>query len=207
MDTLRQLLEVGNGEKLAHESDYYEALGRLVSSFADGEAGAHFLIRKLSGLSDERARVIFGGMRFSDLAERLRALAKTAAPDDFDLIDELLIRLGAIGDERHKIAHRSTSFSYEKGFSIHNVWVAKSLEHADNEKVELSRLKGLASDCNKVFLTFAMLSMKPEARSRAGLKLMELATPWLCTPPQLEKKKAKKRGAPRLAKRQRHPSP
>jgi hypothetical protein len=45
----------------------YEALGRFITSYAHAEASLHELSRKPTGLSDEKARVLFAGMRLSVL--------------------------------------------------------------------------------------------------------------------------------------------
>jgi len=47
------------------DTSHYEAVGRFVTTFATAEAAVHMLARKLSGLSDAKARIIFGGMRLT----------------------------------------------------------------------------------------------------------------------------------------------
>ncbi len=64
------------------EKEYYEAVGRLIIHYARAEAAAHVAVRRISNLSDRHARIIFGGMRFGDIAERLRKLASDTQPDN-----------------------------------------------------------------------------------------------------------------------------
>ncbi|HEX7563032.1 MAG TPA: hypothetical protein VF396_07220, partial [Bradyrhizobium sp.] len=54
------------------DTPHYEALGRFVTTFATAEAAVHLLARHLSGLSDEKARIIFGGMRLPDISDIIR---------------------------------------------------------------------------------------------------------------------------------------
>ena len=58
-DGLKRALGLAKGSDKTH----YEALGRFVASFANVEGIVHVLARKVSGLSDEKARILFGGMR------------------------------------------------------------------------------------------------------------------------------------------------
>jgi hypothetical protein len=45
----------------SNDKTHYEALGRFLASFANAEGVLHVIARKLSGLSDEKARILFGG--------------------------------------------------------------------------------------------------------------------------------------------------
>jgi hypothetical protein len=59
---------LGRGEDVS-----FEALGRFVTAYATAESGVHILARTLSGLADEKARIVFGGMRLTDAIDCIRA--------------------------------------------------------------------------------------------------------------------------------------
>src|SRR5690348_5317017 len=70
------------------EAAYFESLGRLVAAYAAAEASVHQLVRKLSSLSEEKARIIFAGMRLGDLSERIRGIIRLY-PDIIENSDEV----------------------------------------------------------------------------------------------------------------------
>jgi hypothetical protein len=84
------------------EAEYFESLGRFIASYASAEASIHELARFLSKLSEEKARVIFAGMRLGDLADRIRAMARADKIDPTvqTEIDTCLTQLDLIGDAR-----------------------------------------------------------------------------------------------------------
>jgi hypothetical protein len=46
------------GEMSREDTPYFAAVGRFIVEYAAAEAAAHLLARHLSGLSDEKARII-----------------------------------------------------------------------------------------------------------------------------------------------------
>src|ERR1035437_8868002 len=111
-DAVKALLE----PSISNDTPHFEAVGRFISSFASAEAAAHALARKLSGLSDKKARIIFGGMRLGDITDRIRGmmLADAIAENTYADIDSCLTQLNCIADQRHKLVHRSTMYLADK---------------------------------------------------------------------------------------------
>jgi hypothetical protein len=58
--------------EISSDTPHYEAVGRFVTSYANAESAVHLLARQLSGMSDEKARIVFGGMRLADLIDIIR---------------------------------------------------------------------------------------------------------------------------------------
>jgi len=94
------------------DTPHYEAIGRFVTTFATAEASVHVLARYLSGLSDEKARIIFGGMRLPDISDIIRQIGKidNLATEVWEAIDNCLTQVGLIAKRRHIIVHRSSYF-------------------------------------------------------------------------------------------------
>jgi hypothetical protein len=61
------VLEALDTPPIKEDTPQYEALVRFITSYVNAEAALHMLARKLSGMSDEKARAIFGSMRLSDI--------------------------------------------------------------------------------------------------------------------------------------------
>jgi hypothetical protein len=192
------------------EKEYYEAVGRLITSYAKAEAAAHLSVRKLSSLSDRHARIIFGGMRFSDIADRLRKLsAETQTKQVSADFDEIINQFNLIGLERDRIAHRSAEYDYELGLIITNELTAKSRERAEKHIFSLAQLKDMISDCNKIFFRF-LLPLIPEylERIEPGSKekhrafLMEMYEPWRYIPAGQQNEVRSARKARQRRKRQ-----
>jgi hypothetical protein len=71
------------------EDKFFAAFGRFIASYALAEAAFHIAARHFSGLPEGKARAILGGMRISDLIEKLRALiADEDASKLFDILIE-----------------------------------------------------------------------------------------------------------------------
>jgi hypothetical protein len=54
--------------RFAHEDEFYKHLGRFISTYATAEGSAAMVARLLSGMSEERARIVFGRMRRAPIA-------------------------------------------------------------------------------------------------------------------------------------------
>src|SRR5580704_12269480 len=91
----------------SNDRTHYEALGRFLASFANTEGILHAVARKLSGLSDEKARIVFAGMRLTDVTDRIRNFMqldkanKSKQLETFADIEECLLQLNHISGRRH----------------------------------------------------------------------------------------------------------
>ena len=63
-------------EIIKEDDKYYAAIGRFIVAYASAESTIHQIARKLSRLKENRARILFGGMRIGDITTRMRALLK-----------------------------------------------------------------------------------------------------------------------------------
>lgn len=80
------------------DKSHYEMLGRFIAAFAHAEGAVHLVARELSGLPGDRARILFGGMRLSDVVDRLRQFINLdeTNPETFAEIDDCLTQLTKI---------------------------------------------------------------------------------------------------------------
>lgn len=168
---------LGHLIKLLHpsEDDYYAAVGKLITSYAKAEAAANIFTRKLSGLSDESARFIFGGMRLADLTERLKNLAKYHNHESCEEIENILKQLDIIKSERNKIAHMEAEYKHSIGIELTNISTAKSLGNTSKEIFTIEHLSQMESDCIIIYFRFYMLT-------HGELELSEEIINWLRSP-------------------------
>jgi hypothetical protein len=148
-DAFKALLE----SSISNDTPHFEAVGRFISSFASAEAAAHALARKLSGLTDKKARVIFGGMRLGDITDRMRGmmLADVVAEKIYTDINSCLTQLNFIADQRHKLVHRSAMYFANK-LIVSNLMTAKSVENAELNVFSTTDLSAMDSDCFIIYL-------------------------------------------------------
>ena len=147
------------------EKTYYEALGRFIASYAVAEASLHVLARHFSGTTDEKARVIFGGMRLADLTDRIRQMVRhdvamqgiIADQRIYTRIDDCLTQLNKIADKRGELVHRTISY-IEDGFAVSNTSTAKSLMGIERKIITHTDLKNMRFDCNMIFLRLDSLA-------------------------------------------------
>jgi hypothetical protein len=141
----------------AHKSDeeaHFAALGLFVSSYAMAEASVHILARYLSGLKDDAARAIFGGMRISDLAERIRRLMEIndiAAPIRTD-INDCLTQLDKLSDARNRLVHRMTLVHAPLILRTNNFLTVKAIERTEVNLFTRNILIDMRTDCLSIFI-------------------------------------------------------
>jgi len=181
----------------------YAAFGRFIAAFALAEGGVHIAARQFSGLTDDNARVIFGGMRLTNLAEKLRKL--TAETDNFKEVDELLTQLDVISQERDKLVHRLIEYDPKDGFKVTDRLTVKSLASAELQTFTPNELKAMELDCKAIFSRFVILSNQLEERRLAGydLTLLELYVPWRYKHTQQLRKTKQRRANARSRRHQR----
>jgi hypothetical protein len=133
----------------------FAAFGRFIAAYALAEAGFHVAARHFSGVSDDKARIIFSGMRLLDLVGRLRDLVigTSAAP----LIDELKTQIDIIGTERDQFVHRIVAVQ-RGGLKVTNHLTAKSVSSVKPKIFSLSELEAMTRDCLAIFARLRVLS-------------------------------------------------
>jgi hypothetical protein len=185
---------------------FYAALGRFVTAYALAEAGVHITARHFSGLSDEHARVIFGGMRLGDLSERLRKL--TDDTQYFSEIDELLTQLDGISKERDKLVHRLVEYDSKAGLTVTNKLTVKSIENVEVRNFSVQELSDMESDCKRIYfrLTSQIKGIDGPSAAKFGFTILGLHAPWQYKRPQQANKKKPPRASARSHRHQRHAS-
>lgn len=145
------------------DAAHYEAVGRFVTAYANAEASVHMLARRLSGLSDEKARIVFGGMRLPDISGRVREMMKldTADAASYSEVDACLLQLSVIAERRHKLVHRSTTY-FQGLLLVTNALTVKSTAHTESETYEIRDLEDMQFDCMSIYLRLTRIS-NPEA--------------------------------------------
>jgi hypothetical protein len=188
------------------ETAYYAAFGRFVAAFALAEAGAHIAARYFSGLGEDAARVIFSGMRLSDLAEKLRKLTRKTG--HFQEIDELLTHLDLISKERDKFVHRLVEYDRQTGFRVTNRLTVKSLDNVEQHTFTIEELKAMEDDCKAIFFRLGVSAKQlDEIRfAGSGLTLGAMYMQWRYKPPSRAKKPKQRRASPQSRRRQPRPS-
>jgi hypothetical protein len=150
---------------VSNDQTHYEALGRFLAAFANAEGASHVLVRKLSGLTDEKARLLFSGMRLADIAERIRGLVQTervAEKSNFSEanladIENCLDQIGHISRTRHNLVHRGASY-FSGAFISANSMIAKTITSIETEIVEEHTLNQMQADCGAIFLRFVYIA-------------------------------------------------
>jgi hypothetical protein len=131
----------------------YEAVGRLITAYANAEGALHQLARHLTGLSDDKARVLFAGMRVGDITDRIRALVRlNKTPNETAAnIEACLVQLAEIASRRHSLVHRGSIFVFGTLF-VSNVSTAKTTEGIEEEHFSYADLTNMALDCYQIYL-------------------------------------------------------
>lgn len=181
---------------------YFAAIGKLFIECAAIEAEIHIMVRKLSGMSDQKARITLGGMRTNDLQERLRKLLKLRKqPITTSLVEGCLQQLKNIDTARDKFAHRSVHY-YKDHLYVTNKLTVKSKEMEEIDKFSLGQIANMLMDCSKILLRLdyvrkCKFSDTPPTHLSALLQFL-ISQPWQYTPPRPAQKKTKHRGNPQL---------
>jgi hypothetical protein len=183
----------------SNDKTHYEALGRFLSSFASAEGAVLLVARKLTGLSDEKARIIFAGFRLSDLLERIRGLIqleKNNKSEDETLsdIEECIEQLLHISTRRHNLVHRGVTY-FAGALISGNALIAKTLASIETESIPEKTLIDMHLDCGAIFMRLSYISdlRTVDESWRRALRLR----PWRYEPPP-KSKKSRPRGGSQL---------
>jgi len=184
------------------DAPHYEAVGRFITGYANAEAAVHMLARRLLDVSDDKARVIFAGMRIADLTDRIRGMMQTdkADPSVATEIDACLTQLNLIAKRRHNLVHRTSAYLNET-LIVTNVLISKSVNSSEAEPFTKDELDAMRMDCLVIYLRLERISnpRKEEAENTAINKFSNLPWRYISPPPKtqnLQRRKAPE--APKL---------
>ncbi|MBR0693492.1 hypothetical protein [Bradyrhizobium lablabi] len=169
----------GQVPEIRPDTPHYEAVGRFVTSFANAEAAVHLLVRQLSGMPDDKARIVFGGMRLPDLTEIIRRLMRidNAPLSNQTVIDDCLTQLVAISKRRHSLVHRGASF-FDGKLVVSNVLISKHLHSSELEVFEIEELRAMQLDCGTICLKLDRIINPDQANPFSLTDSFVLGRPW-----------------------------
>jgi hypothetical protein len=171
-------------EPINDDEQYYADLGRFIVAHAGVENSLHELARKLSGLKDEKARVLFSGMSIGQVNTRTRALirfsrlgAKTKAN-----LNSCLDQMNVIGNQRDKMVHRDSTYAGGK-MTVTNVLTSKSELEFERDQFTRTDLGYLYLDCLAINLRFLFVHVRKARRSISQETYRQINGPWQYIPP------------------------
>jgi hypothetical protein len=178
------------------DESHYAALGRFITAFANTEGMVHELTRKFSGLSDEKARITFGGMRLSDVVDRLRQyIVIDSVPKETSAeIDYCLTQLVHIAERRHKLVHRGVIFR-DGAFVISNVMTTRSLKNIEVESLDEELLENMLLDCGSIYMRLLSITHPErilEASKKTLAMMRALAWRYKHEPPKSQNRRLRK---------------
>jgi hypothetical protein len=176
-----------------NETRYFAELGKMITAYARAEAGVHFLARYLSGLPDTKARAVFGGMRLSDLTERIRQMLRIDKRPDgiYQEVDACLVQLSVIADQRHKLVHRMVEYAGSH-LSVSNALTAKSLATIEADVFSERDLRNMQLDCGTIFLRLLRV-IAPDIHVEDAEVDALVRAPWRYKPPKRPSGKKRRR--------------
>lgn len=165
------------------DDPYFAALGRFITSYAGAEGYVHELVRKLSRLSEPRARVVFGGMRLGDLSERIRGLMRVsnAGAKTYNEVDACLTQLDIISTQRNKLVHRFVKY-HDKKIMVTNFQIAKSFASVELEYLTLNDFTNMDHDCTAITLRLIHVYAPKQRKASDPATLEWLRRPWRYKP-------------------------
>jgi hypothetical protein len=185
------------------DAPYFAAVGRFIVEYAHAEAGIHLAARSMSGMSDAKARAIFGGQRLSDLTERIRAMAVIDNIDQSRRADleDCITQLDKIAVQRNKLVRQVTDYR-NAALHVSNMLLAKSLDIVKPDVFGILDLTRMTTDCARIFARLVYISY-PAANADPDLAKW-LYEPWQYIPAQAASRskrphKVRKAPAPRRA--------
>jgi len=142
----------------AEDQPYFAALGLFVSYYAMAETAVHLIARLLSGASDQKARVIFSGMRLSDLTDRIRHLMEA---DDIrenykDEVRVCLAQLNVLAEMRNRLVHRLVTYAAQN-ITATNLFTSRSLSKVETTLFSIGDLVDMRIDCFCIYARLRLL--------------------------------------------------
>jgi len=95
------------------EKAYYEALGRFISEFSEAENHIVNMHRLIAGVSLEKARAIFSGLRAEEASKQIKRMLEISDPSSVTEFEWVFKQLTDINEIRNSLVHYGTRFSPE----------------------------------------------------------------------------------------------
>jgi hypothetical protein len=168
--------------------DYFAKFGEFIHSYASVERSIHYVFRHFSGLPQEAARTIDGGMNLSALISLIRRIvvARKVSETERLELETLFDHLGHISKLRDYLIHRGGD-SIEDTVISTNYHLARSELDFEYISVNLSDIQDASLDCGQMYMRFELL-MEPDAPwFKEPGALQWLQQPWRYKPRQPKK--------------------
>jgi hypothetical protein len=176
------------------EERTYSLFGRFVAAYALAESGLHIAVRHFSGMPDEKARIVFAGMRHADIVERLRALIPAEKANE---LESLLDHLSEISEARNQFVHRLIEYTHGVGLSVTNKLTCKSEPDANPRLFSREDLECLEFDCRLIFDRLILLCDRTlHYGVFTGFGMGHLFATWRYKPIEQDSKDRPSRGDP-----------
>jgi hypothetical protein len=171
------------------DDEYYAAIGKFIINYASAEVTIHQLARKLSGVTDRKARLLFAGMRIGDVTGRIYSLlsiSRLGSKSQAE-IHTCLEHFDAIGKERDKMVHRTVDIRSGK-VGVTNMFTSRSILAYEQDMFSLSDILHMSIDCLSINICLYRMLMK---RPPKGIDpvLQAARGPWRYKPPQPQNKR------------------
>jgi hypothetical protein len=152
-----------------NEEECFAALGKFIASYASAEHSVHTVARRLSRLTDAKARIIFGGMRLGDLTERIRGLLRATKASDkkYNEIDACLIQLDLIADQRNKLVHRWVHY-FDGQILASNAGTAKVVSSTETTFFKIGDFSDMEGDC--IAISYRLMHVGTKKLNPATMK-------------------------------------
>jgi hypothetical protein len=174
--------------------DYFAKFGEFIHWYANVERIVHYVFRHYSGLPQEAARTIDGGMNLSALIGLTRRIVvpRKVSEAERDELELLFDHLGHITKLRDYLVHRGGESVGENVIST-NYHVARSEIDFEYIELNLNDIHNAMMDCTQLYMRFELL-MHPDA---AWLKDPDVrAREWLWQPWRYKPRQPKKPNEP-----------
>jgi hypothetical protein len=157
----------------------YEALGRFVSEYAWVETAFHMLFRHYTGLPDDTARLISGGMSSEQLRKAAKALASLnkEEPQTLKEVEWLFGQFADITKLRNNVVHRSV-FVNEDQLISSTILTAKRKDDYEVLRASLKDISAATEDLSTIYLRIILL-INPNSDWLIADVKKALFAPWL----------------------------
>jgi hypothetical protein len=185
--------------------EYFAKFGQFIHWYANVERIVHYVFRHFSGLPQEAARTIDGGMNLSALVSLIRRIivARKVSQTDRNELECLFDHLGHITVLRDTLIHRGGESIGENVIST-NYHVARSETDFEYIELNLKDIQDAMLDCTQMYMRFEQL-MEPNApwfKSAPDEARAWLNQPWRYKPRQPKKPNPKSPASAQSRQRQ-----
>jgi hypothetical protein len=124
------------------------ALGLLVSNYAKVETLLQVYARRLLGMDDARARIVFAGVRVCDLLTRIRGLQTVSQVDAATVVEyeTLEKQIRRISEARHLLVHNGVSITEDDSVLSHKGLVSRAVDTFQEQYFTVEALTAIAND-------------------------------------------------------------